>query len=448
MGDIKQDPRNILVLGWTDQSGIDTSDDLVAGREEAKLADTMMLVRLDPTAATAAVISIPRDLSFDGYNKINAAVALGPENAVNKVKKGFDVEIHDFVEINFSGFRKIIDSIDGVPVYFPYAARDFGSFFDAPAGCNILNGQQALNYVRSRKYEQNINGSWVQDNKNDYGRAERQRDFLILAMDRVIAKGGRNPTTMRNLLKTTVDTKSVVLDEKLTPQDLLDIGRAFANFQPEALQRYSLPTYADGTGNLRLDTEKSGPVLDVFRGNVPDLQPFQVPVTVVDARPDLSDPSPAKQLADVKFNSGTARKSPYGALDQTTIRFTSDERYAAILLARYLNKVPAFEQIQGSKATLRLGDTLQLVAGADWAGVRAQPRGDEDTALLNRLADESAGGKVSATPATTASSAAPTAGAVGATAASPTTTAPPSPALSNTSGIIGLPPAGVPCVRY
>ena len=448
VGDVKQDPRNILVLGWTDQFGHrigrrppGRSRGSKAGRHDDAGAPR-------PDRGDGGRHIDPRDLSFDGYNKINSAVALGPENAVNKVKKGFDVEIHDFVEINFSGFRKIIDSIDGVPVYFPYAARDFGSFFDAPAGCNILTGQQALNYVRSRKYEQNINGSWVQDNKNDYGRAERQRDFLILAMDRVIAKGGRNPTTMRNLLKTTVDTKSVVLDEKLTPQDLLDIGRAFGNFQPEALQRYSLPTYADGTGNLRLDTEKSGPVLDVFRGNVPDLQPFQVPVTVVDARPDLTDPSPAKQLADVKFNSGTARKSPYGALDQTTIRFTSDERYAAILLARYLNKVPAFEQIQGSKATLRLGDTLQLVVGADWAGVRAQPRGDEDTALLNRLADESAGGKVSDTPATTARSATPTTGAVSGTAASPTTTAAPSPALSNTSGIIGLPPAGVPCVRY
>ena len=211
-----------------------------------------------------------------------------------------------------------------------------------------------------------------------------------------------------------------------------------------------MPTYADGTGNLRLDTEKSGPVLDVFRGNVPDLQPFQVPVTVVDARADLSDPSPAKQLADVKFNSGTARKSPYGALDQTTIRFTSDERYAAILVARYLNKIPAFEQIQGSKATLRAGDTLQLVAGTDWAGVRATARGDEDTAQLNRLADESAGGKVSATPATTARSTAPATGSAppSATAASPATTVAPVPAVSNTSGIIGLPPAGVPCVRY
>ena len=449
VGDIKFDARNILVMGWTDSGGIQSGDDLLLGRSEAKLADTMMLVRIDPTTATAAVMSIPRDLTFDGYNKINSAVATGPENAVNKVKAGFDVEIHDFVLINFSGFRKIIDSIDGVPVYFPYAARDYGSFFDAPQGCNILSGEQALNYVRARKYEEFKNGGWYQDNKNDYGRAERQRDFLILALDRVIAKGGRNPTTMRNLMKTTVDTKSVVLDEKLTPQDLLDIGRAFGNFKPEALQRYSLPTYSDGI-NLHVDPAKAAPTLDVFRGNVPDLQPFQVPVRVVDARPEITEPLPTKQLAEVKFDSGTPRSSPYGALPQTTIRFTSDERFAAILLARYLNNIPAFEQIQGSKATLRNGESLQLIVGADWAGVRAQPRGDEDTAQLNRLADDSAAGRVSATPAVTAG--APTTTRSGsappASVGGGAVTTAPAAASTSDGGIIGRPPPGVPCVRY
>ena len=188
-------------------------------------------------------------------------------------------------------------------------------------------------------------------------------------------------------------------------------------------------------------------MLDAFRGNVPDLQPFQVPVRVIDARPQITEPLPTKQLAGVKFNSGTPRSSPNGAVAQTTIRFTSDERFAAILLARYLERIPAFEQIQGSKATLRNGETLQLVVGADWAGVRATPRGDEDTARLNRLADESAAGLVSAAPSTTASTPPPTRS--GSTAGV-TTTAPAVAATigATAGGIIGRPPDGVPCVRY
>ena len=195
---------------------------------------------------------------------------------------------------------------------------------------------------------------------------------------------------------------------------------------------------------MRLDTEKSDAVIDVFRGNVPDLQPFQVPVQVIDARPEITQPLPTKQLADVKFNSGTPKPSAFGALPQTTIRFTSDERYAAILLARYLNKIPAFQQIQGSKATLHNGETLQLIVGADWAGVRDKPRGDEDTPTLNRLADESATARVSAAPVTTASSSgSPTTTAAAATASTVAPTAP-----TNDSGIIGRPPPGVSCVRY
>jgi LCP family protein required for cell wall assembly len=447
VGDIKFDPRNILIMGWTDTTGIEAGDDILYEREEAKLADTMMVVRMDPTAATAAVLSIPRDLTFDGRNKINSAIAFGADNAVTKVSQGLNIEIPDFVQINLAGFRKIIDSIDGVPVYFPNAARDTRSFFSAPQGCNILNGTQALNYVRARYYEQNINGAWVADNTSDYGRSERQRDFLILALERVIAKGGRNPSTMRSLMKTAIDSKSLVLDQNLTANDLLDIGRAFGTFEPEALQRYSLPTYGDENGYLHLDASKSNQVLDVFRGNVPDLQPFQVPVKVIDARPQITEPLPTKQLADVKFNSGSPQKSTSGPAAQTTIRFTSDEHYAAILLARYLNKIPAFEQIQGSKATLHNGQTLQLVVGADWEGVRATPRGDEDTAQLNRLVDESSTGRVSATSATTVS--APTTTRSGSTATVTTTTAAVAPNVTaSNGGIIGRPPDGVPCVRY
>jgi polyisoprenyl-teichoic acid--peptidoglycan teichoic acid transferase len=437
VGDVRFDARNFLVMGWTDTTGIDPGDDLMYNRDSERLADTIMVVRVDPTAATAAVLSIPRDLSFNGSTKINEAIAFGGENAVKRVSEGLDIEIHDFVLINLAGFRKIIDSVDGVPVFFPHPARDIDSFFSVPAGCRILSGTDALNYVRSRKYEQLINGTWQSDARTDYNRADRQRDFLILAMDRAIAKGGRNPTTMRNLLNTTVDSKSMVLDDRLTPGDLLDLGQAFGNYEPEALQRYALPTYGIGESRLGVDEARAGPVLDIFRGNVPDLQPFQVPVRVIDARPQITEPSPAKQLAEAKFVSGTARTSPSGPAELTTIRFTSDERYAAILLARYLVTTPAFEQVPGSKATKATGETLQLTVGADWDGVRAQPRGDDDTALLSRLADAAATGRATAVP-TTASAAATvaTSGAAPAAAVEPAA-----------GGIIGRPPDGVACTR-
>jgi len=242
---------------------------------------------------------------------------------------------------------------------------------------------------------------------------------------------------MRNLLNTTVDSKSMVLDDRLTPRDLLDLGQAFGNYEPEALQRYALPTYGIGGSLLGIDEARAGPVLDIFRGNVPDLQPFQVSLRVIDARPQPIEPSPAKQLAEAKFVSGKAQPSQPGPVEQTTIRFTSDERYAAILLARYLATTPAFEQIQGSKATKATGETLQLIAGADWGGVRAQPRDERYTALLSRLADAAATGRATVAPTTAA-----TAATVSTAGAAPAATVEPA-----AGGIIGRPPDGVSCTR-
>lgn len=436
--DPRFDARNFLVMGWTDTTGIEAGDDILYNRESEKLADTIMVVRVDPTAATAAVLSIPRDVTFNGTTKINESIVFGGENAVKRVSEGLDIEIHDFVLVNFAGFRKIIDSIDGVPVFFPYAARDVNSFFSASAGCHILNGAQSLNYVRSRAYEQLVDGSWQSDSRTDYNRSERQRDFLILTMDRAIAKGGRNPATMRNLLKTAVDSKSMVLDDRLTIGDLIDLGQAFGNYDPEALQRYALPTYGVGSSFLRVDESRAAPVLDIFRGNRPDIQPFQVPVRVVDARPQTTEPTPAKQLSAAKFNT-MPRPTQSGSVAETTIRFTSDERYAAILLARYLEKTPVFEQIQGSKATKGTGETLQVIAGADWAGVRAEPRGDSDTKALSALADAAAKGRATSAP-TTAATAVTTAPAGAGPTATPSEVEP-------AGGIIGRPPDNVSCTR-
>ena len=88
---------------------------------------------------------------------------------------------------------------------------------------------------------------------------------------------------------------------------------------------------------------------------------------------------------------------------------------------------------------MRNGETLQLLVGEDWAGVRASPRGDDDTAQLTRLADESVRGRVSATPVST----------VGATGNPTVATTPPAVGAigATEGGIIGRPPEGVPCVR-
>lgn len=449
LADPTYEPRNILILGATGTDGIGPNDQSLVGRGGEDLSDTMMLLRIDPAAGRASVLSIPRDLVVSiprfGRQKINAAMAFGgPGLAVETVKSVLGVEINDFAVIEFAGFRKLVDSIGGVPVYFAYAARDAGSFFDAPPGCHVMNGEQSLNYVRSRHFEQRIDGHWTADNTNDYGRAERARDFMILALEQVVTRGGRNPVTMNRLMDTAIGSRSVAVDEKLTVQDMVGIGRSLASFNPADLQRYQLPTVSDPDWEygLAVNSTLAVRVLSVFRGENPQLRPADVSFSVVDERKDVNADQRAGRLLGTLGFQGTAKRGT-GGLTRTTVRFTSDMRDSALLVAAHLAVPPSLVQIPGSVATMRLSDTVTLYVGADFAGVRAEPDPDPlIVAALGRAADDAASGPAQVAP----SVAAPTGGSpAGAATATATPPSPEDSAPAPVGGIIGRPPDGVSC---
>lgn len=145
-------------------------------------SDTIILVRLDPDKEATAVMSIPRDLKVDipGYqnDRINAAYELGgPRLTVKTVKRlfgkpGEPFKINHIVQVDFGGFRKVINTIGGVYVdidrdYFNdnSSGENFATI-DVDPGYQKLKGQDALDYVRYRHGD------------NDLVRAARQQDFL------------------------------------------------------------------------------------------------------------------------------------------------------------------------------------------------------------------------------------------------------------------------------
>ncbi|HEX7094988.1 MAG TPA: LCP family protein, partial [Acidimicrobiales bacterium] len=74
-------PRNVLLIGSTETEGLDEGDAILTARGNERLADTIMLLRIDPAAREAAVMSINRDLyipNIAGYaGKINGAYSVG-----------------------------------------------------------------------------------------------------------------------------------------------------------------------------------------------------------------------------------------------------------------------------------------------------------------------------------------------------------------------------------
>jgi LCP family protein required for cell wall assembly len=446
----KGEARNILIAGTTENDGIAGGDDLLAGRSDANLSDTIMLVRLDPVAAQATVLSVKFPTGSSG--KINEAVSRGGmENLVRTVRENFDIPINDFVKVNFFGFRKLIDEIGGVPLYLPYPSRDLGSFFDGNAGCNMLNGEQALNYVRARHFQQLMDGRWKEDNKNDFGRTERQRDFMILAMDRAFAKGARNVSTIKHLIDVALEKDQasglapVQLDTELTPQILLDLGRAFSNFDPDALQRLSLNTVGagiDGVSALKVlmydpANQKS---FDVFRGKLATLTPNNVAVRVLDARDSGKDTSKIDTLLTSRAfrMDGTVTKDPQADL-RTAIEYGAADLDAARLLAKFIDPAPVLSPV--------LIPGVGLVVGDDFQGVRLVARTDAelDTALAaaNAVTTTAKGTTTTRGPGTTT-----TTRPGASTTTGSTTTITPSTSTSTTTttpGVFGRPPEGTTC---
>ena len=84
----------------------------------------MMVVHIDPGKRTGVLVSFPRDLWVaipgHGTDKINAAFAFGgPQLTIQTIKQDFDIPISHYLEVDFAGFRDIVNAIGSVPIYFP-----------------------------------------------------------------------------------------------------------------------------------------------------------------------------------------------------------------------------------------------------------------------------------------------------------------------------------------
>ena len=168
-------------------------------------SDTIILVRLDPDKEATAVMSVPRDLKVKipghGTDKINAAYELGgPRLTVKTVKSlfakpGEPFKINHIVNINFGGFRQVINKIGGVYVdidrdYFnDNSGGERFATIDVNPGYQKLKGQDALDYVRYRHGD------------NDLVRAARQQDFLRQVRNAAGARRLLNYRKRRELAK-------------------------------------------------------------------------------------------------------------------------------------------------------------------------------------------------------------------------------------------------------
>jgi LCP family protein required for cell wall assembly len=241
------EPINVLVVGSDSRASV--ADDAEAfgtpDQVGGQRSDTIMVLRLGP-GRRAAILSIPRDLwvpiASGGVNRINSAFEQGPDNLVRTVTAALAVPIHHFVEVEFAGFRELVEAVDGVPVFFPAPARDtVTGLLVEHAGCVDLDGDAALAYVRSRNYETLVDGRWTGGGAGDLDRINRQQDFLRRLLSEVRAV--RNPVTLHRIV--TRGTDSLTFDRELSTTEVERLALRFGTVVPTSLQTQTVPAVFD-----------------------------------------------------------------------------------------------------------------------------------------------------------------------------------------------------------
>ena len=172
--------QNWLIVGSDSRQGLSTQQivNLHVGFDFGTAnSDSLMLLHMG--TGTPVLISIPRDsyvpIPGHGENKINAALAFGgPTLLVQTVENVTGLRIDHYMGIGFGGLVSVVNQVGGVYICLPSALHDSDSGVNLKAGCQNLNGTQALAFVRDRH-------SFADE---DLQRIEDQRAFLKALLDK------------------------------------------------------------------------------------------------------------------------------------------------------------------------------------------------------------------------------------------------------------------------
>lgn len=234
-------------------------------------SDTMMLVHISKSRDRAVVISIPRDslvtipahIGMDGksqvpelQSKINAAFAWGGAPLlIQTIEKKTNLRIDHYVEVNFAGFKNVVDALGGIQVCSKVAINDPKSHLVMSAGVHTLNGIEALKYVRTRDF----------DGLGDIGRMQRQQQFVSAVFRKATSTGVLlNPFKVKSLISAVF--KTVKTDETLDQGDIVNLAKQIRNLSPGKMRTMTIPLgtsngYVDGVGSVVIWHETLAPEL-------------------------------------------------------------------------------------------------------------------------------------------------------------------------------------------
>lgn len=418
--DVPGEPMNVLLVGSDTRATIDPAEKKSFGSKTqvgGQRADTIIVLRIEPAAKRAAMLSVPRDLfvkiaGTTRSSRINDAFQAGPDRLISTVSENLGIPIHHYVQVDFNGFRSIVGALGGVDVYSSAKARDKVSGLSIPnPGCVRLDGNQALAFVRSRHYEYFENGKWRTDPTGDIGRIERQQDFIRRVLKKANQKAkGVDFVAVNKLVNAGI--KNVKIDEHFSSKDITSLARRFRSLDPNAVQMFTLPTVPASVGGaavLRLKQPDATSVIDGFLAKnqpppgaasatkVPNIPPGSIRVRVLNGSgAEGQAREVSKDLGDVGFTIAGIGQADSFRYNATEIRFAAGQRDKALVVQ---SKVQGATELK-EDGTLRAIDIV-VVTGGSFAGVVGAAPKTTTTAAPGKATATTAAGKPKA-PVTTA----------------------------------------------
>jgi LCP family protein required for cell wall assembly len=382
--------QNILIIGSDSRSG---------GRGkygrgiQGSRSDTSMLLHISPTHTGAVVISFPRDTMVPiyqcaddgqghhgqqaqpgGLEQLNWTYSYGgPACLWKTVEQVTRIHIDHFVQVNFSGFKSIVNDVGGVTVCLPYAIRDPASRLNLPAGRSVVHGAQALAFVRERHIGLG----------SDLQRINRQQIFLASLAQKVKESSSlTNPAKLYTLVHDIAS--SLTTDTGLSFDDMYAIANSLKGLNTSALQFVMAPV-VPYPANPNDQVEFNQPSADdlfraIARDNqilktarradhakpqpVPTVKPGQVQLQVLNGTSVAGlAATTASQLTARGFKvAGTGNAT--GIVSSTVIEYSSAAQMPQVNTLQKEIPGAQIKQVTGLH-----GSTISLVLGSGFKGV-------------------------------------------------------------------------------
>ncbi|MGC0421518.1 LCP family protein [Embleya sp. AB8] len=266
---------NVLLVGSDSRAG----DNSEYGRDDggSQRSDTTILLHVPEGRKTATAVSFPRDLMVQVpgcrttsggtqrsyFGQFNSAMEVGGVPCVAAtVERLTGARIDHQITIDFTGFKKVVDALGGVPMHIDQPIDDKAAQLQLPAGDLNLNGEQALGFVRVRK---------TLGDGSDIQRIARQQEFLKALIKKVQNQNLlTNPAKAYNVMDAA--TKAITTDSGInTLAALYDFANGLRGIPLEKISFVTTPLtdYAPDPNRVALKQPEAAQLFTALRDGAP-----------------------------------------------------------------------------------------------------------------------------------------------------------------------------------